>query len=371
MKTLKRSYQNPIPVDDDVKVLQRQLNAIRSKYHCSWIYLDPIDGKFGKDTYAAVWAFQKFANIKIDGEVGPETWSELRRLSSATTFLRAAPPGSIQPQSQLKAHTPETATALSGTYDFFSQSVGVLSQLDSQTAVEGEKGLAYILAHWEKMLDHQYDCLMRRINKFPAKKQMRARNVKKQLEYSKKFINEARRYGIKRATAQMGGTLTKENAIKYIKEVGEAISKSPLTKGVKAMTKSFAKIRKLISPVIDCLNKIPGLKYFSVIEKLVKGTIKMINCDYEGAFTLYLDGFRELLEQIAIDLIVGALVAIGGWVALVVAIVVIIGAIVIDYFFFSDNPGESLADKHLNIKTQNLTQNIAPGVYQFYDNLLK
>lgn len=107
MRTLKRSYQNPIPVDDDVKVLQRQLNAIRSKYHCSWIYLDPIDGKFGKDTYAAVWAFQKFANIKIDGEVGPETWSELRRLSSATTFLRAALRAAFSPSRNLKRIPPK------------------------------------------------------------------------------------------------------------------------------------------------------------------------------------------------------------------------------------------------------------------------
>ena len=66
MKTLKRSYQNPIPVDDDVKVLQRYLNYVRSKYHCSWVYLDQIDGQFGKDTDAAVRAFQTFANIKVD-----------------------------------------------------------------------------------------------------------------------------------------------------------------------------------------------------------------------------------------------------------------------------------------------------------------
>jgi peptidoglycan hydrolase-like protein with peptidoglycan-binding domain len=37
----------------------------------------PIDGDFGDHTESAVEAFQKWAGIKVDGEVGPVTWAKL------------------------------------------------------------------------------------------------------------------------------------------------------------------------------------------------------------------------------------------------------------------------------------------------------
>jgi peptidoglycan hydrolase-like protein with peptidoglycan-binding domain len=37
----------------------------------------PIDGFFGPHTEAAVEAFQKWAGIKVDGQVGPITWGKL------------------------------------------------------------------------------------------------------------------------------------------------------------------------------------------------------------------------------------------------------------------------------------------------------
>jgi peptidoglycan hydrolase-like protein with peptidoglycan-binding domain len=37
----------------------------------------PVDGDFGKNTKKAVMAFQKWAGIPEDGEVGPVTWGKL------------------------------------------------------------------------------------------------------------------------------------------------------------------------------------------------------------------------------------------------------------------------------------------------------
>ena len=36
-----------------------------------------IDGDFGKDTLAAVKAFQQDRGLKVDGIVGPKTWAAL------------------------------------------------------------------------------------------------------------------------------------------------------------------------------------------------------------------------------------------------------------------------------------------------------
>lgn len=365
-----------------IRELQRKLNEIRAKAPKTTWGSVKVDGLWGNETLTALRKFQEYAHLSVDGIPGSQTWSALRNYSSATSFLSAAPSTQyylmpvqqIIPPRQTEAKTGSTDTILnamqSTPYKITSYSIGAAYKTDMITnASSPDKGLAFVLAEWEKVLNTERESLLRRLSKFPAKKQMRARNVIKQLGYCKKFLEKANRYGINKAVMEFSGEATKENAIRYIKMVAEAISQSPLSKGLRAFTKSFEKIKTIISPIIGFLNKIPGLKYFSVIEKIVKATLKMLQSDFEGAFKLYLDGLRELLEQIVIDFAVAALVAAGGWIMLVIAIVVIIGAFIIDYFIFSDNPGDSYADKKLNVKTYNVVQdNAAPYLYHLMNH---
>lgn len=340
--------------EPEVRLMQLRLNSIRNKYHYNWELLEP-DGLYGPKTKAVVMSFQKVRGITpASGILGPTTIKYI---------IDADSPKQLSSNVNQKKADLYKDTA-KGAYEYSSRSIVEVYKVDSIVNPE-EKGLARIFEEWGRILKEQEDGLLRRISKFPAKKQMRARNVAKQLEFSQKFITNAKRYGINTATVKMGNNLNKETAIKYIKEVGETISNSGLTKGIRAISKSLEKIKQIIKPVINTLNKIPGLKYLSVIEKLVKATQKMLQCEFENALGLYLDALRELLEQIIIDAAVVAAIALGGWIALVIVIVIIIGSILLDYFFFSDNPGESLADKHLNIKTHNVVQEqVAPWAYQ-------
>jgi len=57
----------PMMKGEDVKKLQRALGFSGSD----------VDGKFGNDTDRAVRAFQQSRGLKVDGKVGPATWSEL------------------------------------------------------------------------------------------------------------------------------------------------------------------------------------------------------------------------------------------------------------------------------------------------------
>src|SRR5262249_20456222 len=59
-------------VGDDVRLLQRQLNAALPG-------LPPLvmDGKFGRMTLARVRDFQKIRSLVTDGVVGPVTWGAL------------------------------------------------------------------------------------------------------------------------------------------------------------------------------------------------------------------------------------------------------------------------------------------------------
>ena len=346
----------------DVEAIQIMLNAALSLdlYRGKWQRIK-VDGYYGSETEKAVRAFQYSHNPRIDqtGIVGDTTYNALKQVgpffsaASSQCYISAAPspiitaiPAHYKPlpvEDTLKSAYNVSAKTVNGAY-----MVGKMAIPSKE-----EAGLAYILSRWEEVLTAQYEGLLRRLNKFPANKEMRTRNVMRQMERCKKFLQKAIRFGIVSATKEFGDKLTKNEAIECIKELGDMIKNSPLTKGLSLANKILSKVKTIIRPVTDILNKIPGLKYLSVIEKYVKATKAMIQGDFENAFALYIDGARELVEQILIDAVVVALVAVGGWVALVAAIIVIIVALVMDYFWFSDNPGESLADKYLGISTHN------------------
>lgn len=340
--------------DLQVRSIQLKLNSIRNKYHYAWEELKP-DGIYGPRTQKVVTEFQRLRGITpVSGVLGPTTINYI---------LEADRPKMLSNTPSAGKNYDSIKSGISNTYNVVTQGVGSAYQINDMVN-PGEKRLAFVFAEWNKILKEQYEGILRRISKLPAKKQMRARNVARQMERVQKFVVKAQKYGINTAAVEFGSELTKENAIKYIKNIANAIDVSSLTKSVRMVTNSLAKIKRIIRPVIEVLDKIPGLKYFSVIEKIVKATIKMLQSDFEGAFILYSDGLRELAEQVFIDAVVVALVAMGGWIALVIAIVVIIGALLVDYFLFSDNPGESLVDKAVGKKiTKNLTTEYAGALY--------
>jgi zinc D-Ala-D-Ala carboxypeptidase len=45
-----------------------------------------VDGSFGANTLAATKAFQRRVHLSVDGEIGPDTWSELNRCVNMSTF---------------------------------------------------------------------------------------------------------------------------------------------------------------------------------------------------------------------------------------------------------------------------------------------
>lgn len=346
---------NP-PKDTYVEFVQRQMNNIRR----SLLHNLPEvaeNGLYDDKMAKAVKAFQQSCNIGVDGKFGPQTRmclvQKMRESSHLATTAQISHPG----QSLL----------MDGTYTVGSNTLKEVYKVDNYVN-PSEKGLAYILKEWEKVLSEQYQGLMRRLNRFPAKKAMRLRNVMHQMDRCQKFLNKASQYGIVSATKEFGEKLTKDEAIRCIKELGALMENSSLTKGLSAVNRLLSKVKNIINPMLKILNKIPGLKYYSVVEKIVKATKTMIQGDYANAFALYMDGLRELIEQLLIGAAIAALVAIGGWAALTVAVVLVILALIVDYFFFSDNPGESLSDQWFGKRTRNIMLENAPETYRIITN---
>lgn len=345
--------------DPELRLYQLRLNSIREKYHYNWKSLDP-DGIWGPITASAVEAFQK--QYGIPSNVGLNQATKKKIVSIDSEYL------CLKDTSIAKGNRNYSTHPIVEVYNSSVKTIGYFNTANSITNTK-EKGLATIFSEWEKMIDHQQSGLLRRLNKFPVKESTRIRNVVKQLDGCKKFIGAAKLYGINvDSIAKLGLKPTKDQAIKYIKDICDLIKNSPITKGVKFINWSFAKIKTIIDPFIKLLNKVPGLKYASAIDKLLQGTLEMILGNFEKSFTYYCDGLRILIEQIVIDAAVAAAIALGGWVALVIVIVLIIASFLIDYLFFSDNPGDSLADKYLHVNTTNLVQDYAPNVYRKINN---
>lgn len=337
--------------------MQLKLNAVRYNVHGTWPYLNP-DGIMGPQTQKAIAGFKVYRNIPSTDN----NWLlKLDQDYSRVPMLRSAPPLMVKGVDPMAQQMTSGQSAISKTYGVVSDSVKAIYKTESLVSSD-EKGLAYVFGKWEEILTQQYEGLLRRLNKFPNRS-MRVRTVMRQMERCRKFLEKARRYGIVSATKEFGDKLTKDEAIRTIKELARIISESPLTKGIAALNKILSKVKNIIAPVLKVLNKIPGLKYLSVIEKIVKATKAIIKGNCEQAFTLYMDASRELVEQFLVDAAIGALVAFGGWVALVAALILIIAVFLVDYFFFSDNPGNSIADRY-GVRTRNWMMENAPSTYR-------
>lgn len=332
-------------VDPMVKKVQERLNYIIG----SWPHLE-VDGKFGPMTERAVIAYQQSRGIiPASGIVRDSTYNKL--MAERYTIITTAKTNAL-----IKAETsPISADTIKRTYDIASTGVNSIYTVYG-IADDSENNVALIFKEWGATLNKQKEGLLRRLDKIPAKKSMRVRNVMKHIEKCEKYLSEARRYGITTASRVFSNNLTKEEGIKYIKDICKIISESSLTKSIRFVTKSLDAVKRFLQPVLKVLNKIPGLEYWAVIEKIVSGTKALFQFDFDKAFVAFVDGLRLLLEQLLIDFVVGAAIAAGGWVALVIALVIIIVVLLIDYFLFNDDPNNSW------LPTMHLTTQIKPAV---------
>src|SRR6266700_7802097 len=99
----------------EVEHIQERLEGLK-------LYTGPLDGKFGGGTEGAVIAFQRSANLTVDGKVGDETWKALFGGGEAPTpsiaseslaFRCLALTGSIE----TGAAPPECFAGLTGDFD--------------------------------------------------------------------------------------------------------------------------------------------------------------------------------------------------------------------------------------------------------------
>lgn len=346
--------------DSTVVEIQRMLNVIRTKYNQSWPILDD-DGVYGIMSASVVLEFQKQHGLssimsKNGPVLGDTTIFNIRDCYSTPTLHQP----NDSTETMLNKKKVKGKNTFDKIYSPISATVGVAGKISD--VYKPADAMAKFLENIEKLIMQQAQNFRNRIGKLPA--HTRERHLLKALEKSQEFISKAQKYGVSDAARVTYGTLTKENVINYFKEAADAISNSKVTAAFRKGSATFTKIKNALKPLYDFFNKIPGLKYLGAIEKIIRGTIAMFQLNFEKAFSYYLDGVRDVVESVLVDMAVAALVAMGGWIAIVIAILLIVVVMIIDYFFFSDNSGDSLVDKYTSLSTQNVVQDtIAPWVY--------
>lgn len=279
------------------------------------------DGYYGDLTEVAVKYFQRFFKITENGIVGDTTYDYLVRIQRYNHNVR------------YQVCNPKIQTAIS-------VSASAIKNTNSLTDVffnifETIKKQETSLEEVSKLYEY---------TSYNVKLGLKKRHAL--FNKAKEFLRDAGVNGISSAVNSNSGNINRRDLLKYLEDAMKQIKEARLP-NIK-----FSAIQKAIEPIAKILNKIPGLKWIGVVEKLLKAAKRLFwDKDPEGALQLFSNAIREALETIAVDLAVAALVASGlGLLAIVLVVVLFI----IDYFFFSDNPGDSLVDKYTPLKTRNV-----------------
>lgn len=242
-------------------------------------------------------------------------------------------------------------------------STGMSKAMDVYSMVDkSDHSIAFVFNEWWKEVAYQKHKILKNAKRIASTNAKNSNVILRYLENCEKYIDEARRYGLNVAS-RVFGKCTKDEAVSFISKIWRTMSNG--TKNLRWICKKLEAVKKILKPLGKLLKKAPGLRYYDVFEKIVLGTRSMFRYDFDKAFEYYLDGLRILVTQIVVDAAVVALVVYGGWVALVLALVIIILTYSIDYFLFNEDPENS------KLPTTNLTTKVKPAIEQGFNQFRK
>ncbi|MCC8036757.1 MAG: peptidoglycan-binding protein [Bacteroidales bacterium] len=345
--------------DPIVQAIQIQLNRISQG---RWISLKP-DGLFGPNTEKAVIAYQKWRGITPpSGIVGDTTYAYL--MSERYFEIGPAPNPTIQPVPQpINQGGIGHTTVMKGIDIYNTAETARKTVLDPSK----ENSIAYMVTQLEKLIEDTLKNLKEHLKQIDVNKRGRVPQLAQKMDNVNKFVSVAKKQGFVIATQQCFGKVTKNGAISYLNEVIVIMEKSNITKIISSASKFFQAINNILKPIYQFMEKIvekfPPLKYIGAIQKLIDSVWQLILGNSELALARFLECIKEVAEALALTAIIAAIGTSGGWIPIVLIIAVILIALIVDYFFFSSNPGDSLADKYTPLHTRNLAEDFVYATY--------
>lgn len=369
MQNIYIASSNP-EYDPFIVTIQNKLNTIRRNLLHNLPPITMVDGKYGYETARVVSAFQDACEISVDGKLGPVTigrieqkMRELPSISSVSlreTYISATKPketyiSAIKPRESYITALPDNKLDLVISIDgTIMKTIATVSYNVISKSVGYALGIDEVLQKVIKEFDSKKARLSSLFDYVADNRTLGKKKLQETVTEINKILVHINRYGKSSKLNGFSSILNRNNVLQFMEKMFKQMSNCKFVITSK-------KIIAALKPITDFLNKIPGLKYLGVIEKICKGTKQMFSGNFEKAFDYYLDGLRELLEQLLVDALVFLLVASGFG---IIAFLFVILIFIVDYFFFSDNAGDSLADKYTNLSTRNVVQDsVAPYLF--------
>lgn len=292
------------------------------------------DGLYGEETVNLIRKFQQDNGLTPDGQFGEKSYNVListnELFSSQNTSLIVRE--KVVPSSSL----------LNNTHSNISGS-DVRGKI--WNALKNSSSFA-------QMWNDSYNFLMSKHEYFKSKipqacdPRKISNNYKNLVAEINGNINAIRKFGIN------GSDIEIDNFTEAQKKHFKATLTSKLRTQMDLIAKnpvmcSIQKFKNIVSPITKALGKIPYIgQIITGIMAFGPAVISLLKGDIEDFRNKAIQGIVSLAE----GGIIAAAIIFGGWIALIVFLVLL----VIDYFFFSDHPGETLIDKYTNLKTRNI-----------------
>lgn len=307
---------NAVLVSDPfVGDVQRKLNALRPFYSYAWEELI-VDGKYGKKTANVVRIYQGKTPLRpATGQLGPTTAdfinSDWKLRTQISISSLPVPPKEKLTVSEIYSTLGKSNIKACQTFcDFIS------TMYNTYTA---------------------YEIRLNRLMEYvESNKNLGQRKLRSIATEARCVLRQLRENGLTVMEDQnVLCRFNRRNVLRYMQAIGEAFSNRRIVVTTKEIMRS-------IKPLVDFFNRIPGLKFLGPIEKLLKGFNALIQMRCEEALGLFLDTIREIIESLVVDIVVAAAIASG---SVLFAIAFVLMIFIADYFWFSDNPGDSIVDK--------------------------
>lgn len=292
------------------------------------------DGIYGEETVNLIRRFQQDNGLTPDGQFGEKSYKSL--ISNSELFS-------------------SQNTSLIVKEQIISPS-SLLNKTQSNISVSEVRGKMWNAlknsSSFAQMWNDSYNYLMGKHEYFntkipqPCDPRKISNNYKKLVAEINSSINAVRKFGIEASDIVIDNftdaekkhfkaTLTSKLRIQM-----DLIAKNPVICTIQ-------KFKNIVSPITKLLEKIPYIgQIVTGILAFGPAVISLLKGDFEDFRNKAIQGIVSLIE----GGIIAAAIVFGGWIALIV----FLALLVIDYFFFSDHPGETLVDRYTTLETRNI-----------------
>lgn len=348
-------YLSPSPYnrpDETVREIQNKLNSIRLSFHHSWDYLT-TDGIYGKNSAAAVKAFQQYKGIMSQGTpqgpiLGDTTIEYIRQEYRRIPVMSSASPTTV-------VYTPPAQDPKFGFNEFFDACMTIIGNFDSFLKNE----LEYI----RSMTTNNPKALTQRYKSMATRLDPRMKEIKELLNKKFKTRKQTHKNAIK-IQGERINLITELEKFDLVGKIEKKVASMGITKNMKMNSPKNANV-KLKGGGVFVLWSFKDL-IMDVVKVDQWGT-ETWKAEVRTHFMEFLDGFligiaANLIAELIMAGVAAGVAALGFsmpvW--LIIALIAILGCLIAMMFqFFLDDHNISFSEMLMDLTNKKVVPAMA------------